>query len=138
MSNRTVAIFGVFDGLHDGHLHFIKQARKLGDVLVAIVARDNEVNRIKSKFPKKSEEDRIKDLLEVKDIDRVVLGDIYPDTYNTINEINPDIIFLGYDQLELFKSIKNAIKNGTIKNIEVKMGDSYKPEEFKSSLLNKI
>ena len=43
MINKTIAIFGVFDGIHDGHLFFIREAKKQGNRLVAIVARDEVV-----------------------------------------------------------------------------------------------
>ena len=52
MTNKKVVIFGVFDIVHDGHLAFIREAKSHGDILIAIVARDNIVFNIKNKLPK--------------------------------------------------------------------------------------
>ena len=69
MINKTVVIFGVFDGIHDGHSSFIKDAKKQGNHLVAIVARDSMVLELKGKSPKYNEVDRINNLLESQDVD---------------------------------------------------------------------
>ena len=109
MINKTVAIFGVFDGIHEGHSSLIKEAKKQGNHLVAIVARDEIVKKLKGKLPKYTEVERIKSLLEVGDIDLVLLGDPEIETYNTLKEVNPDVVYLGYDQNELKENIKYII-----------------------------
>lgn len=137
MSNKTVAIFGVFDGIHEGHLAFIKEAKKQGNHLVVIVARDEMVKKLKNKIPKYNEIERINSLLKVEDIDLVRLGDLHIETYHTLTEINPDIIYLGYDQQDLSKNLNKVIKKGILKNIKIIHGNPYKPEIFHSSILNK-
>ena len=62
MPNKKVVIFGVFDGIHEGHLAFIKEAKKQGNNLVAIVARDEMVQKLKGKIPKYNEVERINSL----------------------------------------------------------------------------
>jgi len=37
--NKRVMVFGVFDGLHEGHKSFLRQARKYGGELRAVVAQ---------------------------------------------------------------------------------------------------
>ena len=37
---RVMAV-GVFDLLHAGHLHYLEQAKSLGDELVVVVAHDD-------------------------------------------------------------------------------------------------
>jgi len=133
---RTVAIFGVFDGIHEGHREFIKEARGKGEQLVAIVARDTVVEKIKGKLPVHKEADRIKTLLEVPEIDLVFLGDLEEGTYKTLKEVNPQIVFLGYDQQALFANIKKAMEEGVLSNIELIFGTPYKPETHHSSILN--
>jgi len=137
MINKTVAIFGVFDGIHEGHSSLIKDAKKQGNHLVAIVARDEIVKKLKGRLPKYTEVERIKSLLEVDDIDLVLLGDPEMETYNTLREVNPEIIYLGYDQKDLLNNIKKVIKKGDLPKVEIIIGESYKPELFHSSIINK-
>ena len=37
---RVMAV-GVFDLLHAGHLHYVEQAKSLGDELIVVVAHDD-------------------------------------------------------------------------------------------------
>ncbi len=136
MKSRTVIIFGVFDGIHDGHREFIKEAKAQGEHLVAIVARDSMVEKLKGKIPIYTEASRIESLLQVPEIDRVLLGDLDEGSYNTLKEVNPSLLFLGYDQASLLSNIKKAIKKEIIKNVEIKIGTPYKPDTHHSSLLN--
>ncbi len=136
MNPKTVLIFGVFDGIHDGHKAFIEEAGKEGERLVAIVARDEVVNKLKGKLPLRNEVERIEKLLEVPDVDLVLLGDIEEGTYNVVKEIKPDIIFLGYDQQALSENINKAINEGVLPKIEIMFGQSHKGESLHSSILN--
>lgn len=136
MINKKVAIFGVFDGIHDGHLSFISEARKEGNHLVAIVARDNVVKELKGKLPQNNEVERVKQLLKVTDIDLVLLGDPKTGTYNILKEVKPDVVFLGYDQEALYKNLHQAIKNVNFPQMELVRGNAYKPEDLHSSILN--
>ena len=40
---KRILAVGVFDLLHAGHLHYLEQAKSLGDELVDIVAHDDTV-----------------------------------------------------------------------------------------------
>jgi FAD synthetase len=137
MINKTVAIFGVFDGIHEGHSSLIREAKKQGNHLVAIVARDKIVKKLKGKLPKYTEVERIKLLFEVGDIDLVLLGDPEIETYNTLKEVKPDVVYLGYDQKALFENINKVIKVGSLPKMEIICGEPHKPELFHSSILNK-
>ena len=136
MNPKTVVIFGVFDGIHEGHLSFIKEARTHGEQLVAIVARDESVLKLKGKLPIKDEAERIKALLEIPEVDLVLLGDLEVGSYKALKEVNPQIVFLGYDQQALFDNINEAVKKGILPELELIYGKAYQPEIFKSSLLN--
>ena len=46
MSTVVMAV-GVFDLLHAGHLHYLEQAKSLGDKLVVVVAHDETVRKRK-------------------------------------------------------------------------------------------
>jgi len=136
MTSRTVLIFGVFDGIHDGHRDFIREAKLQGERLVAIVARDSVVNNLKNKTPFHTEAERIGELLKVPEIDLVFLGDPEEGTYNIVKEIKPDIIYLGYDQQALFDNISKAMSDGILPEIELVYGKAHKGDTLHSSILN--
>ena len=93
----TVMCFGSFDVLHQGHLYFLKMAKSLGDKLIVVVARDSTIEEVKGKTPKYHERDRVEHVRDLKIADKVVLG-YETDKYEIIEDINPDVIALGYDQ----------------------------------------
>jgi cytidyltransferase-like protein len=135
MNQKTVVIFGVFDGIHEGHRAFIKGAREHGDRLVGIVARDSVVEKLKGKIPDNREADRIKMLLEVPEIDIVYLGDIEEGTYKMLREVHPSVVYLGYDQVELFEDLKHSIESGTLPDMELLVGEAHRPDEFHNSII---
>ena len=136
MKSKTVVIFGVFDGVHEGHRKFIGQAKEQGAKLVAIVARDESVKRIKNKIPIHNEKDRLNTVSKIKEINLAILGDSEQGIYNILKEINPDIIFLGYDQIDLYNDLIEKIDKGFLPQIELIIGEAYQPEKFHSSILN--
>ncbi|MEM0128546.1 MAG: adenylyltransferase/cytidyltransferase family protein [Thermoplasmata archaeon] len=87
---------GVFDLLHPGHLYFLEEARKLGDELVVVVARDQTARRLKHE-PYVPEHLRRRMVEALKPVDRAVLGST-TDIYQTVVELRPDILALGFDQ----------------------------------------
>ena len=64
---------GVFDILHPGHVMFLREAKKLGDELVVVVARDSTVMKFKHK-PIMPENVRRFLVESLKPVDRAVLG----------------------------------------------------------------
>ncbi len=87
---------GVFDILHPGHVLFLREAKKLGDELIVVVARDSTAAKLKH-MPIMREEVRRFLVESLKPVDRAILGH-EDDMYKTVEEIKPDIIVLGYDQ----------------------------------------
>ncbi|HDM35782.1 MAG TPA: FAD synthase [Candidatus Syntrophoarchaeum butanivorans] len=86
---------GTFDILHPGHLLYLTEAKKLGDELYVIVARDaNVVHKPKPILPEKQ---RVEMVGSLKVVDKAILGDP-KDKFRLVEEIKPDIIALGYDQ----------------------------------------
>ena len=90
-------VFGTFDILHKGHLNFFKQAKKHGNYLIAVVARDKTVKKIKNKEPKHHEMFRLLNIALLDIVNVAVLGNLR-DPYRVIQENKPKIICLGYDQ----------------------------------------
>jgi len=94
---KVVFIGGTFEVIHPGHIYTIRQAKKLGDVLVAVVARDATVRRRKGRDPIVSEEERRKVLSAIRHVDLAILGS-ESNIYDTLEKVRPDIVALGYDQ----------------------------------------
>ena len=130
---KRVLVFGTFDGLHPGHINFFAQAKKLGNKLTAVVARDVTVNQVKGCFPKRSELLRLKAVKQCKIVDEATLGNI-GDPYEIIKKIRPDIIALGYDQTSFTAKLESELKKAAILTKIVRL-NPYKPENFKSSLI---
>ena len=88
---------GVFDLLHPGHVFFLTEAKKLGDKLVVVVARDQTARRLKRE-PYVPEHIRREMVESLKPVDRAVLGSA-TDIYETVLNERPNIIVLGFDQV---------------------------------------
>jgi len=99
---------GTFDLLHLGHIYFLKEAKKLGDKLVVVVATDKTVRRLKHE-PVNPEEIRLNLIKELKVVDEAYLGH-EDDIYEIVEEIKPDIIALGFDQLHDENNIVSQLK----------------------------
>ena len=128
-------VFGVFDGLHAGHRAFLSTAKKRGDELIAVVARDETVRLLKNKTPRFSEKKRVRAIRASGLADRVVLGDREQGTYGIIRRYRPDSICLGYDQKALARNLRARMRERAIAPVRIIRLGSHSPRMFKSSLL---
>lgn len=128
-------VFGTFDGLHAGHCHFFEQAREHGDWLIAVVARDETVAHVKGRLPRRDIADRLRDVLACGLAHDVVMGNLDQDKTAIICTYTPDIIFLGYDQMAFVDDVY-ALQKSSACNFMIVWGQPYKPDVYKSSLLN--
>ena len=104
----TVMATGVFDILHMGHIHFLTEAKKLGDKLVVVVAHDETVRHVKYE-PVTPGELRLEMIKSLKPVDEAYLGS-EGDIYSIVEEIKPDIIAIGYDQPHDPDKIRSDLK----------------------------
>jgi FAD synthetase len=88
---------GVFDIIHPGHIFYLQSAKALGDELVVVIASDRTVE-MRKRRPIMCQEDRAKVVGALKPVDKVVIGKDTGDVFDTVMEIEPDIIALGFDQ----------------------------------------
>lgn len=130
---KKVMVAGTFDIFHLGHEYFLKEARKNGDELIVVIARDENVLRIKGRKTKNSEDKRLKMILESGLADEVILGN-KGNIFDIIEEIKPDVICLGYDQPIDENKLKEEIKKRNL-IIEIIRLKSFKPEIYKNSLM---
>jgi FAD synthetase len=131
---ETVLCFGTFDGLHLGHEDYFRQARALGDRLVVIVARDETVVDVKGRSPRQGEEVRLGAVRRHSLVSEARLG-LPGDKYQIVEEINPDLILLGYDQQAFTDDLEDALRARGL-SCKVMRAAPFKPEVYKSSLLN--
>ncbi|MGA1821833.1 MAG: 3,4-dihydroxy-2-butanone-4-phosphate synthase [Thermoplasmatota archaeon] len=98
---------GVFDLLHPGHLHYLNEAKALGDELVVVVARDSTVKEMKH-HPVTDERIRRQMVEGLKMTDWAVLG-YEGDRIRIVRELQPDVIALGHDQLPDEKRLREEL-----------------------------
>ena len=130
---KKVLVFGSYDILHPGHIHFFKQARKLGDYLIVVVARDENIERVKGLTPVNEEAERLREVQELRIVDKAILGN-KADPYQIIEEVKPDIICLGYDQESFVPNLDAEMKKRGVKAEVVRL-EPYRAEQYKSSKL---
>lgn len=131
--NTIVMTFGTFDHFHAGHEHYLVNAKKHGDEVITVIARDNTVKKIKGEFPDHTEQERKITLEETELADEVILGDL-KDKYNVIRKHKPDVICLGYDQYAFTQQLQKLIISEGL-NTKIVRLKPYHPNKFKSSLI---
>ena len=101
-----VMAVGVFDLLHAGHLHYLEQAKSLGDYLTVVVAHDDTV-RMRKHEPVTNHDLRKRMVEGLKPVDEAIIGNS-PEVsiFEILPVVNPDIIALGYDQEHAEDSIR--------------------------------
>ncbi|MBI2357758.1 MAG: D-glycero-beta-D-manno-heptose 1-phosphate adenylyltransferase [Deltaproteobacteria bacterium] len=94
---KVVFTNGCFDLLHRGHLHLLREAKKLGDLLVVGLNSDSSVKAIKGpNRPILPESDRAELIAALEMVDYVVLFSD-PDPHGLIRELQPDVLVKGGD-----------------------------------------
>ena len=92
---KIVFTNGCFDLLHYGHIKYLQDAKKKGDILVVGINSDSSVKRIKEeKRPVVNEKDRLRLVAALESVDYVVL--FKEDTpLKIIKFIKPDVLVKG-------------------------------------------
>ncbi len=97
-SQTVVFTNGVFDILHPGHIHYLRDARALGDVLIVGINSDRSARAL-GKAPGRpinTEQERAEVLAAVASVDAVVVFD--EDTpHDIISALQPDVLVKGAD-----------------------------------------
>lgn len=88
---------GCFDLVHRGHIHLLRQAKALGDILIVGLNSDVSVKTIKGPDrPIMPEADRIELIAALEMVDYVVIYS-EPDPYHIIAAIKPNVLVKGGD-----------------------------------------
>ena len=112
-NKTTVFTNGCFDILHIGHVRYLKESARFGDILIIGLNSDSSVKRLKGESrPINNESDRAELLSELGFVDYVVVFD--EDTpQNLLDEIKPDVYTKGADYtLDTLPEAKIVLKNG--------------------------
>lgn len=119
-----VVAAGVFDGLHDGHRYYLRTAKRLGDVLTVIIARDRTVRAIKGKIPHRSEKQRRAVVVRLPEVTRAILGKRLStsrpeDRFAILLQLKPDVICLGYDQPVKTAALRRFLNTHSLRNTRI-------------------
>lgn len=134
----TGMLFGTFDGLHMGHIWLIESAqlkiKKLfgqNTKLYIVVGRDSTVAGVKGVSPKQNERERMQAIKNLFPECRVVLGHKTNRMY-WLRKVQPDVVFLGYDQRAFVSILRREIRN---KKYEIRIVrlKPFKEATYKSS-----
>ena len=108
-SKKIVLAGGVFDIIHPGHIHTLTAAKALGDVLVVAIATDKTAQKMKKMRPLHNQILRCELVSSLSMVDEAIVGH-EEDIFETVKEVKPDIIALGYDQIHQEKFISDGCK----------------------------
>jgi cytidyltransferase-like protein len=133
---RVVLAGGVYDVVHVGHLAALTEAKKLGDVLVVVVATDVTVETLKERKPLFPEQDRRVLVEGLKPVDVAILGyeDVGFGFEQILAEVKPDIVAFGYDQDRLERTVAEIIQRHDLK-IKMTRLPRFERERYVSSSL---
>lgn len=123
-------VFGVFDGLHQGHRYFLDTASKQCQELIVVVALSEVVTMVKKHAPRFDFDRRVKSIQNFNPKFKVVPSDKTLGKWDVLKKYSPDMIFLGHDQVTLSRALDNIQMPYTFL-------DAHHPEKFKSSILHK-
>ena len=108
-SLHVVLAGGVFDIIHPGHISTLNAAKKLGDILVVVVATDNTAIKMKKQKPLHTQDQRKELVNSLTIVDLCLIGH-EGDIFKTVNQVRPQTIALGYDQVHQEKFITEGCK----------------------------
>ena len=99
--------------LHVGHVRYLNEAKKIGDILVVGINSDDSVKKIKGPSrPINTMGDRARILLALKSVDYVISFD-EETPLNLIKEVMPNVLVKGGDyEIKDIVGSEEVIKNG--------------------------
>ena len=118
MMTRVMAV-GIFDLLHAGHLHYVEQAKSLGEELVVVIAHDETVRKQKHE-PVTGQELRRRMVEGLKPVNKAIIGNP-PGVpiFDILKKIDPDLIALGYDQKHSIDAIRKGLDQHGFEHVKV-------------------
>lgn len=113
---KIVLVGGCFDIVHLGHLRFLEEAKKKGDILIVLLEADKNIRKLKGiKRPINNQENRAIFLTKLKSVDYVIkLSEIKNDKdyLKLVNQIKPKVIAVSERDKNADKKLQQAKKVG--------------------------
>jgi len=134
-TKKIVLAGGVFDIIHPGHIHTLNAAKALGGVLVVAIATDKTAKKMKKRSPLHNQELRRELVSCLSMVDKAIVGH-EDDIFQTVKEVKPNIIVLGYDQVHQEKFISDGCKRINL-NVEIVRLESPVPHLSSSEIEKK-
>ena len=131
-TKKIVLAGGVFDIIHPGHIHTLNAAKALGGVLVVAIATDKTAKKMKKRSPLHDQELRRELVSCLSMVDKAIVGH-EDDIFQTVKEVKPNIIVLGYDQIHQEKFISDGCKRINL-NVEIVRLESPVPHLSSSEI----
>jgi len=131
-TKKIVLAGGVFDIIHPGHIHTLNAAKALGGVLIVAIATDKTAKKMKKRSPLHNQELRRELVSCLSMVDKAIVGH-EDDIFQTVKEVKPDIIVLGYDQVHQEKFISDGCKRINL-NVEIVRLESPVPHLSSSQI----
>ncbi|OGY99237.1 MAG: hypothetical protein A2945_04675 [Candidatus Liptonbacteria bacterium RIFCSPLOWO2_01_FULL_52_25] len=128
-------VFGAFDGVHEGHRAMLREAKRAGDYLIAVVAQDHVVQELKHRPPKHDMGSRMEMLQRENLADEIVVGDIELGTYHIVQEHRPSVVAFGYDQDDFRRDFEGHLAEFEW-HVDTVTLDPHEPEKYHSSILH--
>lgn len=131
---RIVFTNGCFDVLHRGHVNYLNEAKRLGDVLIVAVNSDESVTRVKGPGrPVNGIADRVAVLSSLSCVDHLTVFD--EDTpVSLLSRLRPEIYAKGGDHRAELLTEASAVRSygGEVRIL------SYLPDRSTSALIDRI
>jgi len=135
-NKKIITTNGVFDILHLGHIKYLEEAKKLGDVLIVGINTDKSVRQNKGdKRPINDEKSRIGVLAGLESVNYVFLFD-EKDPRRWILQIKPDIHVKAGDYRLSQIIEKDAVEKNNGKIVIARMEKGYSTTTVISRILD--
>jgi D-beta-D-heptose 7-phosphate kinase / D-beta-D-heptose 1-phosphate adenosyltransferase len=112
-NKKIVFTNGCFDILHKGHLNYLKDASKLGDILIVAINSDKSIKKLKGKNrPINNEVDRA-EMLSFFDFINYIVIFSEETPFNLLKDLKPNILVKGGDYVAnnvIGKEFANEVK----------------------------
>ena len=129
IGKNVVLAGGCFDVLHPGHIIFLEQAKKEGEVLVVLLESDQKIKELKGEDrPFFTQADRAKVLSSVKFVDFIILmphSNSASDYDEIVLKVSPSIIAATKGEVEEEFKIRSAEKTGAVLKFVTEMVEDY-------------